>query len=1052
MKKIVASLVSVAAFCAFAELPQPYGYWKMDEMTVERKIPDVSGNGLEMTVGEGVSLVEDERFGKVARWEGVGGSWGKFSNPALSNRTISIWFKRDASDADFDTADNNKIPYLFANWSNSYVNFGKNTPGFNAYLGGNSYYTIAAPSRSVWHQLVIAVGDARWYDEAKTNFIATLSVYLDGVQTKKYENIVTPKSILYKSDFVLGNHVTDSNHSTPRPFKGEFAEIRVWDVTLSENDIRKLYLEDTAALAPRLTGFWPLSEIVDNGSGREFAAVGNALTPLVCQANVKVVADDDIGCSVAEFPNYTLGSYANFTLPEDANGFSFGMWLKYPTNMLDLAEIGSIDNAAKTNTMPNVYSFGNYSRLCIEGGYRSADSVGGHFFDVASRDEAGNQGFHANTVPVITQKGRWGHFGMTFKISVDDASGLYALTPRIYVDGVCVLTGRTQTAVKLANVIPQGTSFMLGSSSVDSPRSFCGRMSDFAVYSGPLSDDAMADLASGMPEVDAGDDFTLAAGVRGRLSASVSPFGKMGNRRAAKTKLEWTLVSCPEGGESAEILMKNCPAALISLPVAGEYVFRLTARSDRLKLEVVDEVTVTCVPAADNAAPAVTVAGNRTAAVRTPLALTATCSDADDAPSAVSVRWKCLSGPGAAGFEPACGAATKATFYAAGEYKIAAVAFDGQSETESAPFTVTVADAGSIDLDSGLIAYWPFDASREESVTGTAYGIDRKTCTFEKGVDGYGIRCNTAFYPYLDTQMTLLETTSDQTYLVPDERYRAFSVWIYHDPADTNVSKCATIVSVAYSMGIWYNCEDGKNGFTLFQNATAGSPCAGAGDQDVYGRPPVDPEGRWTHVYALFDRNTPRSESTSELWIDGVKMTNRTSNGMGGSRVRDSQYIMIGGHKANGAGNNGHFKDGDGNYISRTFPGIIDEVRMYNRKLTEAEIGYLAANPVVDVNRAPAVAVSSSKKRVGTRKAAAIAAATGDDGNPAAELAGGWRVVSGDAAAVSFADASAAETEFTATETGVYLLSYVVSDGEKETWSEPLEVNVVRSGMAITIR
>ena len=1051
MKKIVASLVSVAAFCAFAELPQPYGYWKMDEMTVERKIPDVSGNGLEMTVGEGVSLVEDERFGKVARWEGVGGSWGKFSNPALSNRTISIWFKRDASDADFNTADNNKLPYLFANWSNFYVNFGKNTPGFNAYLGGNSYYTIVAPSRSVWHQLVIAVGDARWYDEAKTNFVATLSVYLDGVQTKKYENIVTSKSILYKSDFVLGNHVTDSNHSTPRPFKGEFAEIRVWDVTLSENDIRKLYLEDTAALAPRLTGFWPLSEIVDNGSEREFAAVGNALTPLVCQANVKVVADDDMGCGVAEFPNYTLGSYANFTLPEDANGFSFGMWLKYPTNMLDLAEAGSIDNAAKTNTMPNVYSFGNYSRLCIEGGYRSASSVGGHFFDVASRDNAGDQGFHANTVPVITQKGRWGHFGMTFKISVDDASGLYALTPRIYVDGVCVLTGRTQTAAKLANVIPQGTSFMLGSSSVDSPRSFCGRMADFAVYSGPLSDDAMADLASGMPEVDAGDDFTLAAGVRGRLSASVSPFGKMGNRRAAKTKLEWTLVSCPEGGESAEILMKNCPEALISLPVAGEYVFRLTARSDRLKIAVVDEVTVTCVPAADNAAPSVSVTGKNTVATRTPLSFAASVSDADSAPGSVSVRWKYISGPGAVSFEPAAGTGTEAIFHAPGEYKIAAVAFDGQSEAESGHFSVVVEGEGDVGLDAGLIAYWPFDAGCWDSVSGTKYTVDRVAQTFENGISGYGVRCNGAFYPYLNTGMTLLETTSDKDYQMPDERYRAFSLWMYHDPSDTNNSSRATIVSVPYSLGLWYNCENGVNGFTMYQQ-TLSPNIAGQGNCDVYARPERDPAGRWTHVYALFDRKTGRADNTSELWIDGVRQTSRTVNGMGGGRVRSADTIMIGGHKANGDGNNGHFKDGSGNYLSRTFPGVIDEVRMYNRRLTEAEIKYLAANPVADIDRAPAVSAASKARRVGTRKEAAIAAAAGDDRKAAAELTGRWQVVGGDAASVSFADAAAAETEFTAAAAGVYLLSYVVSDGENETWSEPVEINVTRSGMTVTVR
>ena len=173
---------------------------------------------------------------------------------------------------------------------------------------------------------------------------------------------------------------------------------------------------------------------------------------------------------------------------------------------------------------------------------------------------------------------------------------------------------------------------------------------------------------------------------------------------------------------------------------------------------------------------------------------------------------------------------------------------------------------------------------------------------------------------------------------------------------------------------------------------------------------------------------------------------------MGGGRVRSADTIMIGGHKANGDGNNGHFKDGSGNYLSRTFPGVIDEVRMYNRRLTEAEIKYLAANPVADIDRAPAVSAASKARRVGTRKEAAIAAAAGDDRKAAAELTGRWQVVGGDAASVSFADAAAAETEFTAAAAGIYLLSYVVSDGENETWSEPVEINVTRSGMTVTVR
>ena len=181
-------------------------------------------------------------------------------------------------------------------------------------------------------------------------------------------------------------------------------------------------------------------------------------------------------------------------------------------------------------------------------------------------------------------------------------------------------------------------------------------------------------------------------------------------------------------------------------------------------------------------------------------------------------------------------------------------------------------------------------------------------------------------------------------------------------------------------------------------------------------------------------------------------MSNRTVNGMGGGRVRDTEKIMIGGHKENGDGNNGHFKDADGNRRSRTFPGVIDEVRMYNRKLTEAEIKYLAANPVVDVNRAPSAFAVLQNQRVVNRKAAAIAGFASDDGAESATLSGCWQVIDGDASAVSFGDASAGETTFTAKKIGRYVIAYVVSDGEKSSWSEPLVINVESMGMTVRIQ
>ena len=85
---------------------------------------------------------------------------------------------------------------------------------------------------------------------------------------------------------------------------------------------------------------------------------------------------------------------------------------------------------------------------------------------------------------------------------------------------------------------------------------------------------------------------------------------------------------------------------------------------------------------------------------------------------------------------------------------------------------------------------------------------------------------------------------------------------------------------------------------------------------------------------------------------------------------------------------------------------------------------------------------------VATRKAKAVATAVFDDG----ELTYEWSVLSGDAAAASFGDATARETTFTATAVGTYVLQLAVSDGERTSYSAPLTVEVVAAGTVIVIR
>jgi hypothetical protein len=250
-------------------------------------------------------------------------------------------------------------------------------------------------------------------------------------------------------------------------------------------------------------------------------------------------------------------------------------------------------------------------------------------------------------------------------------------------------------------------------------------------------------------------------------------------------------------------------------------------------------------------------------------------------------------------------------------------------------------------------------------------------------------------------------------------------------------------------------------GFTLFQQGRSGTDTSGGiGFAMVhYPVPNPSPVGRWMHICGIIARNVPDS-SKWEMWYDGVKQTASATHGNTRGRT-NTNTIKIGGmnytSSTAGTGDYNANWSVDGttaNFYSRTFPGIVDEVRMWKRKLTPGEIRYLAANPVIAPNRAPAIdGFASEKMTVATKKSKAVATAVFDDVEPAGgELTYKWSVLSGDTAAASFGDATARETTFTATALGTYVLQLAVSDGERTSYSAPLTVEVVAAGTIVMIK
>ena len=411
-------------------------------------------------------------------------------------------------------------------------------------------------------------------------------------------------------------------------------------------------------------------------------------------------------------------------------------------------------------------------------------------------------------------------------------------------------------------------------------------------------------------------------------------------------------------------------------------------------------------------------------------------------------------------FEPENVAATEARFSEAGTYVVRCTAEkDGAASVADA--TVTIAAASeSCDLSDGMICWWPLTGvdmrldkvgrSLRANMMTNASGV--VVASFNDGLAGYAFRPN-GYDAYFALGNVLQETKSaSDGNSPPTERYRAVSAWFYHDSTDTNDFKYASLFMVPYTLGLVYNykCSDGTSDqFDLCQQGWGTGSSTSLGYMHMYFGIPYPLVDRWTHIYALYDRS---NGTDFELWIDGVKQEPTNSPTKRRGRVQTRAYV--GGIPYDATQENGYWKRSESDErMTRCFPGKIADLRIYNRKLTAREIKMLAANPDLAANRAPAMdAFASSMGRAPVGEAKTVATAVFDDGEPqGGALTYQWRVLSGDASQVTFGDASARSTTFTASKTGTYILQLAVSDGERTTYSEPLTVEA-KSGLVIVFR
>jgi hypothetical protein len=215
-----------------------------------------------------------------------------------------------------------------------------------------------------------------------------------------------------------------------------------------------------------------------------------------------------------------------------------------------------------------------------------------------------------------------------------------------------------------------------------------------------------------------------------------------------------------------------------------------------------------------------------------------------------------------------------------------------------------------VTADDGLVAFYPFNGNANDASgngnNATVYGATLTTNRYGNANSAYDFNGSSS---YIDiTQNSTLNNLTNFT----------LSAWIYQIGANVEYSyrildKCPAGVPGGWTFDTW----DGTTGHRLRLQA------AGSSNPNVPGTT-VYSLMQWHHVVATV------SGTTGKVYLDGIL----DGTGNVGNIPDNALDIYIGrAHPNNGAG------------VNEWFNGIIEDVRIYNRALSDTEIQQLYNTP-----------------------------------------------------------------------------------------------------------
>jgi len=447
------------------------------------------------------------------------------------------------------------------------------------------------------------------------------------------------------------------------------------------------------------------------------------------------------------------------------------------------------------------------------------------------------------------------------------------------------------------------------------------------------------------------------------------------------------------GQRSAEIAVVPIDDAdtegneIVQATLQSNAAYALLAPSSALVTIIDDEINL--LPVVSITSPAVETAHLINTSVLLVLEATATDDGRPNPPAALSTAWSKVSGPGTVTFGDSNALNTTVRFFANGTYVLRLTADDSQL---SAFDELTVVVASEAAVAAGLQAHWKFDQTNGTVALDSSANARHATlaggAVFAPGQINNGLELDGLDDRASFTSMTLAQLT--------------VTAWIRAD-SQGDSTQPRVLAMPGYNIRI-------RRDTTSTTNCVALEAMKSSGDGEWRTPGDVVSDGVWSHIAVVYD--SASTANAPVFYVNGQLQPTTLRNTPSGSQDANTGTGYIGNAAA----------------LDRSWDGRIDEMRIYNRLLSAAEVQQIFAGPPNNVSPFVNAGLPQS---IALAEQATLHALVADDGspNPPGTVTYLWSMASGPGT-VEFADESALETTATFSAGGVYVLRLTADDGE----------------------